>query len=441
MTSSRSAEQSGPAIITAFARVDGRPVGVIANQPMYMSGAIDNEASDKAARFVRFCDSFNTPLVFVVDTPGFMPGVEQEKGGIIKRGGRFLNAVVEADVPKVTITIRKSYGGAYAVMGSKQLTADLNFAWPTARIAVIGAEGAAQLLVKRFPDPTAPEVQKIRADFIEGYNASTGRAVGGRRARLHRRRDRAARDPAVAPQVAASAAGQADQPCAAQARPDPDLGGRVRLDGAVSNHLDDPRLDLCDLYVFQSPTDPSRTALILTANPEAGPLHPEAVYRFAIDHNGDLRNDIAFSFVFSEPFDDGRQTVDVFLAVGNEAGSIAAVGSRMFGDIPVTFGETTKAMASGGFVVLAPAPAGTRQAETNVIAMCLELPTSYLSASPDVRIWARCSLIENGEWLHADRAGHPSHSRFFLTDDDMKAAYNAGDPNRDRERWMGSSST
>ncbi|CAJ1578606.1 acyl-CoA carboxylase subunit beta [[Mycobacterium] wendilense] len=164
------AEQGGPAIITAFARVDGRPVGVIANQPMHMSGAIDNEASDKAARFVRFCDSYNLPLVFVVDTPGFMPGVEQEKNGIIKRGGRFLNAVVEADVPKVTFTIRKSYGGAHAVMGSKQLSADLNFAWPTARIAVIGAEGAAQLLVKRFPDPTAPEVQQIRKEFIEGYN-------------------------------------------------------------------------------------------------------------------------------------------------------------------------------------------------------------------------------------------------------------------------------
>ena len=99
-----------------------------------------------------------------------MPGVQQEKNGIIKRGGRFLYAVVEADVPKVTITVRKSYGGAYAVMGSKQLTADLNFVWPTARIAVIGADGAAQLLVKRFPDPTAPEVQKIKADFIEGYN-------------------------------------------------------------------------------------------------------------------------------------------------------------------------------------------------------------------------------------------------------------------------------
>jgi len=143
---------------------------VVANQPMVMSGAIGNEASDKAAGFIRFCDSFNLPLVFVVDTPGAMPGVAEEEGGIIKRGGRFFNATVEADVPKVTIVIRKAYGGGYAVMGSKQLTADLNYAWPTARIAVIGAEGAAQLLVKRFPDPTDPAVQKIRADFIEGYN-------------------------------------------------------------------------------------------------------------------------------------------------------------------------------------------------------------------------------------------------------------------------------
>ena len=164
------AAQSGPAIITGFARVDGRPVGVVANQPMHLSGSIDNEASDKAARFIRFCDAFEVPLVFVVDTPGFLPGVEQEKNGIIKRGGRFLYSVVEADVPKVTITIRKSYGGAYAVMGSRQLTADFNFAWPTARIAVIGAEGAAQLLMKRFPDPTTPEAQAIKKDFIEGYN-------------------------------------------------------------------------------------------------------------------------------------------------------------------------------------------------------------------------------------------------------------------------------
>jgi acetyl-CoA carboxylase carboxyltransferase component len=164
------AAQAGQAIITGYARVDGRPVGVVANQPMHMSGAIDNEASDKAARFIRFCDAFEVPLVFVVDTPGFLPGVEQEKNGIIKRGGRFLYAVVEAEVPKVTITVRKSYGGAYAVMGSKQLSADLNFAWPTARIAVIGADGAAQLLMKRLPDPNAPEAQEIKKAFIENYN-------------------------------------------------------------------------------------------------------------------------------------------------------------------------------------------------------------------------------------------------------------------------------
>jgi acetyl-CoA carboxylase carboxyltransferase component len=164
------ADQRGPAIITAFARVDGRSVGVIANQPMFMSGAVDNEASDKASSFIRFCDSYNLPLVFVVDTPGAMPGVEQEKGGIIKRGGRFFNAIVEAEVPKVTIIVRKAYGGGYAVMGSKQLSADLNFAWPTARIAVIGADGAAQLLMKRFPDPTTPEAQQIKKDFVDGYN-------------------------------------------------------------------------------------------------------------------------------------------------------------------------------------------------------------------------------------------------------------------------------
>ena len=164
------ADQRGPAMITAFARVDGHTVGVIANQPMHMSGAVDNEASDKASSFIRFCDSYNLPLVFVVDTPGAMPGVEQEKGGIIKRGGRFFNAIVEADVPKVTIIVRKAYGGGYAVMGSKQLSADLNFAWPTARIAVIGADGAAQLLMKRLPDPTTPEAQQIKKDFIDGYN-------------------------------------------------------------------------------------------------------------------------------------------------------------------------------------------------------------------------------------------------------------------------------
>src|SRR2546429_7436615 len=138
--------QHGPAIITGYARVGGHPGGVVPNQPMHLSGAIDNEASDKAARFIRFCDAFDIPLVFVVDTPGFLPGAEEEKRGIIKRGGRVLYSVVEADVPKGTITIRKSYGGAYAVVGGRQLTADLNRPWPTARIRGVCAEAAAERL-------------------------------------------------------------------------------------------------------------------------------------------------------------------------------------------------------------------------------------------------------------------------------------------------------
>ena len=203
------AAQAGKAIITGYARVDGHTVAVIANQPMFNSGAIDNEESDKAARFVRFNDSFNIPLVFVVDTPGFMVGrASRRSNGIIKRGGRFLYSVVEADVPKVTITDpqvlrRRVRGDGF----SKQLTADMNFAWPTARIAVIGADGAAQLLVKRFPDPTAPEVQKIKADFIEGYNLNLAIAVHCGRAWLHRRGHRATPDSAAPAQRACDCCG------------------------------------------------------------------------------------------------------------------------------------------------------------------------------------------------------------------------------------------
>lgn len=214
----------------------------------------------------------------------------------------------------------------------------------------------------------------------------------------------------------------------------------------MSNHLIDPRLDLCDLYVFPSTTDPSRTALILTANPDAGALHQDAVYRLAIDHSGDLRSDIAFSFVYSPPTD-GRQTVDVYLAVGNQASAVAAVGSRIFGDVEVSFGETIKTVESGGYTFFAGARSdpsfvdldGTgrdSRAEANVIAMMIELPTSYLSASPDVRIWGRCSLLEDDKWVPVDRVGHPWLGS-FITAEDTKDEYNAGEPNRDRERWMG----
>ncbi|ALG84484.1 acyl-CoA carboxylase subunit beta [Gordonia phthalatica] len=160
-------------LITGFARVDGRSVGVVANQPLVSSGAIDARASDKAAHFIRLCDAFSLPLIFVVDTPGVLPGVEEEKIGVIKRGGRFFYAVVEATVPIVTVVVRKAYGGGYAVMGCKQLGADVNLAWPTARIAVMGAEAAVGLMGRRQL-AAAPEDQRpqMRQQMIDFYNAA-----------------------------------------------------------------------------------------------------------------------------------------------------------------------------------------------------------------------------------------------------------------------------
>ncbi|WP_434056478.1 acyl-CoA carboxylase subunit beta [Georgenia wangjunii] len=133
-------------IITAFAHVEGRPVGIVANQPLHMAGTLDINASEKAARFVRTCDAFNIPVLTLVDVPGFLPGTDQEWNGIIRRGAKLIYAYAEATVPLVTLITRKAYGGAYIVMGSKQLGADVNLAWPTAQIAVMGASGAANIL-------------------------------------------------------------------------------------------------------------------------------------------------------------------------------------------------------------------------------------------------------------------------------------------------------
>jgi len=136
-------------IVVGFARFNGRPVGIVANQPKYYAGVLDIEASRKAARFVRFCDAFNIPIVTLVDVPGFLPGTGQEYGGIILHGAKLLFAYGEATVPKVTITLRKSYGGAHDVMSCKQLRGDVNYAWPTAEIAVMGAKGAVEVLEGR----------------------------------------------------------------------------------------------------------------------------------------------------------------------------------------------------------------------------------------------------------------------------------------------------
>ncbi|MFD0360829.1 acyl-CoA carboxylase subunit beta [Nocardia sp. GCM10030253] len=158
-------------LITGFTRVDGRSVGVIANQPMALGGAIDAKCSDKATHFIRLCNAFRLPLVFVVDTPGVLPGVEEERNGVIKRGGRFFRAVLESTVPIVTVVVRKAYGGGYAVMGCKQLGADISLAWPTARIAVMGAESMVTVVGKRqLAQVPADQRAAVRDYMINQYN-------------------------------------------------------------------------------------------------------------------------------------------------------------------------------------------------------------------------------------------------------------------------------
>src|SRR4029079_11096267 len=144
-----------PNIVVGFARLGGRAVGIVANQPAFLAGVLDISAAVKGARFVRFCDCFNIPLVTFEDVPGFLPGVSQEHGGIITHGAKLLYAFAEATVPKVTLITRKAYGGAYCVMSSKHIRTDVNFAWPSAEIAVMGAEGAVGILYKREIDAAA----------------------------------------------------------------------------------------------------------------------------------------------------------------------------------------------------------------------------------------------------------------------------------------------
>jgi propionyl-CoA carboxylase beta chain len=135
-------------IVTGFGRMNGQTVGIVANQPLVLAGCLDINASVKAARFVRFCDCFNIPIVTFVDVPGFLPGVNQEHSGIIRHGAKLLFAYTEASVPKITVITRKAYGGAYDVMGSKHMRADVNFAWPTAEVAVMGSKGAVEIIFR-----------------------------------------------------------------------------------------------------------------------------------------------------------------------------------------------------------------------------------------------------------------------------------------------------
>ena len=233
--------------------------------------------------------------------------------------------------------------------------------------------------------------------------------------------------------------------------------------------LGDQKLDLCDLYAFQAPADPSRTVLILNANPTADALHPDAIYRLNIDNDGDLLADIAISYVFSTP-QNGRQKASVFLATGAEARSVEAAGEKIIADAEVSFGAKPEIVKSGAYTFFAgsrsdafffdydgiknlfdtrggrnftalhlggkaPWTGVNSNTEANVFSTAIELPTSELGANPDIRIWGRCSLRRDGKLIHVDRAGHPSVSSFFNTDD-TKEEYNASEPVNDRKRWL-----
>jgi acetyl-CoA carboxylase carboxyltransferase component len=165
-------EQYAPNIVVGFGRLGGHTVGVVANQPMVLAGVLDIKASEKAARFVRFCDAFNIPLVTFVDVPGYLPGTDQEYNGIIVSGAKLLYAYCEATVPKLTVTTRKAYGGAYCVMSSKHIRSDLNLAWPTAEIAVMGPEGAVEIIfrreIKEADDPVARKAE-LAAEYREKF--------------------------------------------------------------------------------------------------------------------------------------------------------------------------------------------------------------------------------------------------------------------------------
>ncbi|HTO80148.1 MAG TPA: DUF4331 family protein [Methylocystis sp.] len=233
--------------------------------------------------------------------------------------------------------------------------------------------------------------------------------------------------------------------------------------------LGDQRLDLCDLYAFQSPSDHSRTVIILNANPNADALHPDAIYRLNIDSDGDLLTDLALSFVFSTP-QDGKQTFSVFLARGAESRSPEAVGEKIVTDAEVSFGQKPNIVKAGVYTFFAgsrsdafffdfdgiknlfdirgkrnftephltgktPWTGVDSNTQADVFSMAVELPTSELAPKPEMRIWGRCSLRQDGALNHVDRAGHPSVSSFFNTDD-TKLEYNASEPVNDRNRWL-----
>ena len=159
-------------VVVGFGRMNGKTVGIVANQPMFLAGALDIDSSNKAARFIRFCDCYGIPIITLVDTPGYMPGSNQEHNGIIRHGSKLLYSYCEATVPKITIVIGKAYGGAYIAMGSKNLRTDVNYAWPTAQIAVLGSEGAVKIMNRKdLANSDNPEelLKKLKDEFTEKF--------------------------------------------------------------------------------------------------------------------------------------------------------------------------------------------------------------------------------------------------------------------------------
>jgi Domain of unknown function (DUF4331) len=233
--------------------------------------------------------------------------------------------------------------------------------------------------------------------------------------------------------------------------------------------LGDQRLDLCDLYAFGVPGNPARTVLILNANPNADALHADAIYRLNIDNDGDWLTDVAFSWVYGQPRPDGSQTYSVFAATGPASRDAEAVGTKIVSDADVSFGPRASIVRSGDYKVFAGSrsdafffdfdgiknlfdTSGNRNftephlsgkspwtgidsnTQANVFSMAIEVPTAELAPSPELHIWGRCSVRRDGQLVHADRAGHPSVSSFFNTDE-TKEEYNASVPVNDRERW------
>ena len=233
--------------MVGFARVEGRSVGIIANQPSQMAGTLNIDAGEKASRFVRFCDAFSIPILTLVDVPGYLPGTDQEWTGVIRRGAKLLYAYAEATVPLVTVITRKAYGGAYIVMGSKQLGADINLAWPTAEIAVMGGQGAVNILYRgeiKRAEEAGEDVAAVRTKLANEYTYNVASPVPRRRARRARRRHRAGGHPRRGREGAAGAAHQAREPAAEEAREHPALGGAMVDDntaGGAGTHEADAR--------------------------------------------------------------------------------------------------------------------------------------------------------------------------------------------------------